>query len=366
MIVQLTPGLPPSFCGVGAYALAMGESLATTVPGSERVYVAMGYDRRDDIATSEGRLNATGTQSPEVFWQSIRELVSGCSGVATVILHYSGYGYSRNGAPTWLATALENKPSDLRDVRIITFFHELFAYGRPWQKAFWNSYLQRRVAIRIARSSDAMMSNREKSARWLEKIADRTVGSVVHVPICSTMGEPDNTDWGARPKQAVVFGAAAYKKFALLDDTKRIAKLLGNLGISQLVDIGQSCRVDTEAFGRQGIAVIQTGNLPSAEISKHFLNSRVGLLDYNPHYLDKSSVFASFQSHGVACIMPSSNAARTKLSNYLSLNETEITENSLKQNAEESLEIYKHRSSAVHASAIGSLICRFSESNIAG
>jgi hypothetical protein len=253
----------------------------------------------------------TGSCDPKGLWETIQDLAEenniGTVDVALVV-HYSGYGYAPHGAPEWLADALEAPPAFAAG-RIVTMFHELYATGWPWRRAFWYSPRQRAVAIRIARASDTLMTNREQSARWLERGSGRLVGSVLSLPITSNVGEPGSVPpWGGRPPRAVAFGGVRNKQFLCGTSAKATARLLKRLEIAELFDIGQPAVIRRAAFERCGIRVRQLGYCTTERVSEVLLESRIGLLDYPFAFLGKSGVLAAYAAHGLAIL----NAARKK------------------------------------------------------
>lgn len=252
------------------------------------------------------------------LWRAIADFARGHgSTLAGVVLHYSGYGYSSNGSPEWLADALANRPPWASHIRIVTFFHELYANGWPWRRAFWQSSLQRRVAISIAKSSDALLTNRAESAAWLEQVTGRPLGSVKHLPVPSNVGEPvEVPEYLDRAPQAVVFGNAnAKRSFVQGVGAIRVARVCQEIGISRLVDIGSSIAISRKPFDNVGVEVEQLGYLRSEDVSHQLLQSRIGFFDYFPHYLTKSGVLAAFLSHGVFPI--GSNRTHKPLKNIL-------------------------------------------------
>jgi hypothetical protein len=219
-----------------------------------------------------------------------------------VVLHYSGYGYDQNGAPLWLAEALRHRPPGI--VRVLTYFHELYANGRPWQRAFWYSSRQRRVAIEVAQLSDALLTNREESARWLEGQSGRIAGSVGSLPICSNVGEvATRTHTSEREAIAVCFGAAEFKECFLNRFAGITARICSAAGIREMVSIGGFADVNDDAFAVHGIAVRDLGILPSCEVSNWLQKARLGFMTYFPDYLAKSSSLAAMAAHGVSTVM---------------------------------------------------------------
>jgi hypothetical protein len=267
--------------------------------------------------------NVTGHCDPKALWRAVEELAAAIEpspnpslqgrgifgpslqgrGNVGVVLHYSGYGYDRNGAPAWLAGALRQSSSG-QAAHVVSYFHELYATGRPWQRAFWYSARQRRVASEIARLSDAVITNREQSARWLEEQTERPGGSVASLSVPSNVGEPDELPTiDSRPPRALTFGGDFSKRFALRDEALVVAQLLRRYEISELVDIGSVSPIDQAAFERFGIAVKVMGYLPSEEVSRQLLQCRIGFLDYPLDCVAKSSIFGAFAAHGVIPVL---------------------------------------------------------------
>ncbi len=244
-------------------------------------------------------------RSGHEFWRTCLDRLPEVVDTCVLVLHYTGYGYSLDGLPTWLADALEQRPNELNKLFVVTFFHELFASGRFWQKSFWTSKRQKNLAIRIASASDRIMANRISSARWLEKVATPSKWSVACIPICSTIGEPKQLiPWRERATRAVTFGSSAYKQFALTSHAEDACRLMRSLGIRELVDIGEQTKYSEECYRKHEIVFKYIGKPPSHEISTVLERSQLAFLEYNPAYLEKSSVFASYMAHGVPCAMP--------------------------------------------------------------
>ncbi|WP_146416557.1 hypothetical protein [Crateriforma conspicua] len=256
----------------------------------------------------------SGTLSSRFFWNRVEsglELFKRCSfrgPEVKLVLHCSGYGYSPDGAPRWLADAIAKRPVFARDFCIVTFFHELYATGWPWRRAFWHSARQRNVIGDIARASDGLLTNRPESARWLERATARARGTVRYLPVPSNVGEPDELPgFDCRRTQAVIFGGPVVKRpFLRGSNAEKTAKVCQNLGISRLVEIGKPFQIDCKPFAAAGIEVVPRGFLPRDEVSRELLDSRIAFFDYFPDALTKSGILAALSSHGVALCCSSS------------------------------------------------------------
>jgi hypothetical protein len=359
-ILHITPNLPPAVCGVGDYATVVGQRMGEIDLTVRCSYLAAGYRGRDV---------AVGACSPDWFWRQIAEHRSSTPGDNIgIVLHYSGYGYSPDGAPAWLAAALEGRPAWAAEIRIATFFHELYASGWPWQRAFWQSNRQRGVAVRIARASDALLTNRGESAAWLEQVTGRPAGSVPHLPVPSNVGEPEQVpNYFDRPPQAVVFGGPKVKRpFLQGRGAKTTAAVCQKLGLTKLVDIGKPIDINRKPFDQAGIEVVQLGYLEKDAVSQQLLMSRVGFFDYFPGYLEKSGVLAAMATHGVAPLtfehlqkslmrLIAENAYHASLKSILSKIKPVVAQQQLAALADH-LHDFSHRN-ALQAHALGCFSC---------
>jgi hypothetical protein len=314
-MIHVTPQLPPEICGLGDYATSVGRTAEAVLPEVRCGYIAAGRRVTGCVAESSSSRNVTGSCNPNHLWDAVDALVgergAGAFDAVSLIIHCSGYGYACNGAPKWLAVAIENRPPQFGDVRIVTMFHELYATGWPWQRAFWASGRQRAVSARIARASDALMTNREPSARWLEAMSGRPRFSVPSLPVPSNVGEPNRiVPWVSRGPEAVSFGAARFKRpFFTGGGARATAAMCRNLGIQTLTSIGQKTEIDEAVFKQNGVEVVQTGFLPANEAAKHIGSARAALIEYFPGYFGKSSVLGGVAAHGTPPICTVSNAA---------------------------------------------------------
>jgi hypothetical protein len=305
-LIHLVPRLPPEMCGVGDYATLVGGEIEALHGDVSCAFIACGHRRSEAVINSDKRRDITGSCEPSALWHAVNESSDGqTAGDTTIILHYSGYGYAPSGAPTWLAEAIERRPTGWSACRIVTFFHELYATGRPWERAFWTSGRQQAVARRIAQASDSLLTNREQSARWLEAQTGRSTGSVRHLPTCSNVGEVERLpDWPARVPMAVLFGGVRFKQSFL---TRQVADTIAacrRLGVESLVDVGTPAQIDRARFHRAGIRVEQTGWLPAEDVSPLFRRCQFALVDYFPEYAAKSGVLAAAAAHGAPTIFP--------------------------------------------------------------
>lgn len=210
-----------------------------------------------------------------------------------VVLHYSGYGYGRRGLCFWLLDELKALRAKHGDgLRLVVVFHELFASSPPWRSAFWLSRLQAKIAARLARLSDALWTNTEQHARWLQGVVGTGKRVCVRPVFCNT-GEPDTPPpANLRRPVAVVFGSHSTRQRAF-DALRENEARLRMLGVEELIEVGGG-----SATAHCAMPCRSAGRLEVPELRELLLQSRFGLLDYPSQFLGKSGVFAAYAAHG--------------------------------------------------------------------
>lgn len=215
----------------------------------------------------------------------------------SVVLHLSGYGYAKRGAPLWLLKKLEAERANIKTLGV--YFHELYAFGPPWRSAFWLSPVQRHISRRIAELADFWITNREDSAEWLRRFAADKPHAVL--PVFSNVGEMA-TYSPKRLPQIVVFGGAALRAatYRAAGDLLFIWTKAQGL---ELHDIGPAMDDQTinDSLTQAGAKV--HGRLEAEEASTILSKASFGLVRYPVEYVAKSGVFAAYAAHGVCAIL---------------------------------------------------------------
>jgi len=212
---------------------------------------------------------------------------------STLFVQVSHYGYQRRGVPIRLLRWL--KRCRRMGTRIGCYFHELYAYGKPWNSSFWLSPFQRYITCEIAKLSDFWITNQLSSAEWLL----RTSGSKPHrvLPVFSNLGEaerytPRRTDTlvvcGSPELRAQTYHLAGP---GLLDWAKRWSLNVHDVG-SRLSD--RRLRQD---LCRRG--VIEHGMLSKQSASSLLSHAKYGAVAYPAKHIAKSGIFAAYCAHGV-------------------------------------------------------------------
>jgi hypothetical protein len=268
---QLIPRLPPPVCGVGDHA----GRLATALQAQGVASVRVPYHSETD-------------------WRQVLRRSVEAGGSVTWVVHYSGYGYAKRGAPLALLRGLRQLRRECPGVRLLTMFHELYAGGPPWTSAFWLSPLQRYVAVGLARLSDAVFTNREASGEWLRARLPAAVPVTVR-PVFSNFGEwADPALPEARPARLLLFGGGPPRRE---DFWPQVESAMERLQLRELVVVSHPLEVPAAVAAR--VAVRQTGVLEPEAMAAELRAARCGVLEYNPDYLGKSGVLAAYAAFGV-------------------------------------------------------------------
>lgn len=225
--------------------------------------------------------------------QTQRDLPEGIN----CILHYSGYGYAKRGAPKWLVSWLKEQRPRIGKLGI--WFHELYATGSPWSSAFWLSPAQRMIARKLAENSDFWISNRDNSADWLSRYAGQKPHATL--PVFSNVGESPVRISKPLPK-IIIFGGAALRS----ETYKAAGEKLFAWAESECLeihDIGPKIDDPVISSSLHQNHVILHGRLEKEIIAEHMSNSMFGIVCYPKTHVSKSGVFASYCAHGVCPIL---------------------------------------------------------------
>ena len=298
-ILQIVPRLPPAIDGVGDYALALASALRSTHGIQTRFMVSdPAWEGKSTIAEfTVTRLRAA---SAPVLKSSLSEVRV----PSTIVLHYVGYGYHRQGCPFWLVKGLRGWLAEDRQRRVVTMFHELFAFGPPWRRSFWTSPFQRHLTKVLACASSACITNRKASAAILNRLRHEQQPAVKSLPVFSNFGEPSiPRQLSERQPRMAVYGRLRMGRTAPSKLGWKLTDFCREHGIKTLVTFG-SHRLDS---GDVGLPVQNRGHLSGQEISDLLLNCRAAYLDYFDAHLAKSGIFAAYCAHGLLPVLRTDN-----------------------------------------------------------
>ena len=301
MLIQVVPALPPTTSGVGDYALALARVLRQDFALDTEFVVGnaewQGPDRVEDFRV--WKLPARSGGDLEAMLESIRIR----TGSSRVLLHLSIYGYAARGCPFWLVEGLRRWKAKQPDSKLVTMFHELYAFGPPWGSAFWVSRLQRTICSRIARLSDTAVTNAYHHRERLERFDPSKRHQVPVLAIPSGVGEPSvATDLNVRSKNMVIFGQRRLREQVYRRNRDALQQACERFGIAEIHDVGAVFDGIPDRVGE--IPVTRHGFMGASELSSLLSNSVAGFVDYGRGYLGKSSVFGAYCAHGVIPVTP--------------------------------------------------------------
>jgi hypothetical protein len=241
------------------------------------------------------------------------ELTEMCQDTQTqaVLLHVSGYGYQKRGAPFWLLNGLRAWRRRHKNVRLIGIFHELFATGRVWNSSFWLSQAQRYVTRELWRLCDHGLTNNHayfnQLAAWRPELQDE----ISVKPVFSNVGEPENIiPFSDRPPDMAVFGRPGLEQGIYIGpQSDEAARVADSLGVQRIIDIGERIATLPPNLGKATVASF--GRLCPRSVSQYLQNCRFGLLNYDIARLGKSGVLAAYAAHGVVPVCIGSSAGAT-------------------------------------------------------
>lgn len=293
-LVQIIPGLRGRPDGVADYATILAQSLHA------RQHVDSAFLLGAAAAPAHhGDLRVLASFDERGWLDALRRAPG-----APVLLHYVGYGYAKRGAPLRLWWHLRRIKA--RGHRIVTLFHEMYAFGPPWRSSFWLSPLQRGLAQALARLSDACVVTRALNAEWLAAHLPRGAPpryGLEILPVFSNVGEPAETiPWNARERCLVVWSGSTEKSRLYRRRWPQILRLCRRLGLRHVLDLGPAPAAPPPAAA--DVAWTALGVLPAPVLSAQLTRSSYGLMPtYPAEALAKSSVFAAYAAHGVVPLL---------------------------------------------------------------
>ncbi len=291
-ITHIVPALPPAVNGLGDYAHVLARALEQN--GVRSRFLVAGTERpnADGRAVGGFPVDRLGAPAAAALAQALER-----TGTATVLLHFSGYGYARRGLCFWLVDGLARWKAAAPGRRLVTMFHELYASGPPWRSSFWTSWPQRRIACALGALSDSMVCGYALIARRLR--AWFPTRRVVVMPVFSNVGELQApAPLGDRDGVAVVFGSRGWRSLVYRSPIVRTARV-GWLGVERIQDIGPGV---PDAPLPDGLPVEHLGVLPADGVSALMARARIGIAAYPRHVLAKSGILAAYHAHALLCV----------------------------------------------------------------
>ncbi len=223
----------------------------------------------------------------------------------TVVLHYSGYGYSKRGAPLWLVRFMRLFRGKHAGMPWITMFHEVAASGPVHTSAFWTRPLQLWVARCLRQLSDAVFTNCSMNMDILREASAKLSGDICLIPVFSNFGEPATlVPVRDRQSQLVIFTSNFGGRNPTGEFWQGVVQAVAQHHIAKVVLIGRPLsRLPELPF-----PVMNAGFLETGQVSEMLGQSRFGYAFFGPKLLGKSGIFAAFAAHGVIPLIPVGDA----------------------------------------------------------
>jgi len=216
-----------------------------------------------------------------------------------VLLHYGPYGYSRTGEPMDLVHEIEDLAED---TRILVFFHELYASGMPWKRAFWTNREQRESVGKLLKIADASFTSNGKYMQRLKRLG-KANGQLSKIPIFSNLGEPKRLRaLSQRSRQLIVFGQLVTRSRLYQEHRQALENICRKLRIQNVVDVG-SGRSRHIPDSLAGAKVRSAGWMEENQLSELMADSVAGVVGYWPDVWEKSGVIAAYQAHALFPIL---------------------------------------------------------------
>jgi hypothetical protein len=160
------------------------------------------------------------------------------------------------------------------------------------------SSLQKQIAARLVRLSDACFTSKTQYAKILRGLGRNKHEFISTLPVFSNIGEPEEMPplLKDRRRRLVVFGGGGSRRRVYEKSISSLARVCQALVIEEILDIGPPADSSAVALVN-GVPVVQTGTLPSAEVSAILSDSIAGYIDYDRAFLAKSTIFAAYCAH---------------------------------------------------------------------
>lgn len=297
-ILQIVSGFKPATDGMGDFARLLGDKLWRTHQIRSHFLVYKKPQTAFDAAEiAPNTISYPAEATPEACLAEATALTQQ-QGLRFALLHYGAYAYSKTGNPARFCQAMADVASQLN---LLTFFHENYASGPPWNRAFWTKREQQHSLKLLQSASKTAFTSNEKFVRILSR-TQPAGRPLIRVPIFSNMGEPQTlAPLSERKRQMIVFGqlptrVRLYKARTALEDLCRL------LRIESIVDVG-SGGDDQIAASIAGVPVRRAGWLDEPQVSALMADSIAGVIGYWPDVWEKSGVIAAYEAHALLPIL---------------------------------------------------------------
>ena len=284
----LSPAFPSAINGLGDYSNMLGLEIKRQLPATEIYYLGLPQIEQVNLVNY-----FTIKTNDNSLCKSISENL-----IDVLFINYSNYGYQKKGIPVWLIkqVALLQK----KGIKIITFFHEVYASGKVWQSVFWLHQLQKKLFRSLYHLSDAAFCSNQRVLTIIQSETEDKGEKAKNIGLFSNITEPDILiPWVERKRVAVVFGSYGRRKL-VYDKILAINSFCKQNNIDSIIDIG--CGEFNTQWQQIQVPVTPKGLLSNTEIATILRNVQFGFIDYATSLLGKSGIFAAYAAYGIVPI----------------------------------------------------------------
>jgi hypothetical protein len=302
-ILQIVSGFKPSVDGMGDFGRRLGDALwrEQGIRSHFMVYRApkTAFDAAEILPnTVSYPAAATPAAALEAIAALRRDLIGG-QDFDCALVHYGPYGYSSVGEPAVFVSAIEELA---RTMPVLVFFHETYASGWPWRRAFWTNRQQRSSIVRLLAVAKVSFSSNEKYMRRLSRMQG-SGRPLIKIPIFSNIGEPGSLrPLRERSRQLVIFGQLVTRVRLYREQRAALEAICRKLRITSVVDVGSGKSEHVPAT-LAGVGVTSMGFMDEDALSLLMADSIAGVVGYWPDVWEKSGVVAAYEAHGLVPIL---------------------------------------------------------------
>lgn len=300
-LVIVTTRLPPQVCGVGTFSWLLHRHWPGDSSGQRFLVVDAGG--KSPVESERTAIAEFGSD-----WQTlVRALERDPS--ADVLLHYAGRAYQPLGCPKGLVSVFRNWKRKFPHARLAVFFHEVPGALPLTSPHSWLNIFSRRLAGRLAKLADIVITNTHEHMRTLEKISRRK--DIRCLPVPSNIENTANGDTKRNRTEFVIFGLPFGRWQTLQTFDREIRAWQKSGALTKLHLIGPlDDKFDArsqellKSYPRSEV-VIQQGEIAPEQISRLLSETQFALTTANELTWSKSATFMAFLAHGCTVVVRS-------------------------------------------------------------
>ena len=304
-ITILMPNLPPAVCGIADHSLLLGKSLERL--GASVDHLALHCEK----TTPHGAETCVWDGTANGLQAAIRK-----HGTNVLWIQYSGYGFSRKGAPGSLARAIEHVVRCRSGTSIVVCMHETHASRASlgWRTPIIQP-LQISVARRIVRAADIVFATVNANLERCIHEYGVSRHAIRLLPITSNLPDVHVTDaererfrnrlgLEKETRIAAIFGLLSSQLRTITLFRADLASALRRGHIEHIVAVGGEAIPSTMSAvlreadhfnGRMSVL----GPAPADDVARILRCCDIGLIPTPPDHLRKSGVVAAFVAAGL-------------------------------------------------------------------